>query len=210
MLFNAKTKRYPALWLLMKAAILLHGHHIFGQAESFRLQHMAPSSTSVARLDLLILILQALVASYLPNHNLYLLAPRLSLDPGFRLTRHYQGIRLMNYVRLLLVFFFRAYMLEETFVSIFPPIFLAIFFFATMLPLILFPFTLFAVGGPNRPIPEKPQFGTSTEESLASTAAGAAAGIAASASAMQANLYSRLASAVNERGYVCFSTTRAF
>jgi hypothetical protein len=27
---------------------------------------------------------------------------------------------------------------------------------------------------------------------------------------MQANLYSRLASAVNERGYVCFSTTRAF
>jgi len=183
----------------MKAAILLDGHRILGRAESFRWQHTALSSTSDAHLDLLILILQALVALYLLNHNLYLSALHLSLDPGSRSTRQYQEIRLMNYVRHA----------GGNPLFHFPPQFL---FLVTTLPLILFYFILSAVGGPNRPIPEKPQLksGTSTEEGLASTAAGAAAGIAASASAMQSNLYNRLASAVNERGYVCFSTTQAF
>lgn len=186
----------------MKAAILLHGHRILGRAESFRRQHTALFSTSDAHLDLLILILQALVAFYLLNHNLYLSALRLSLDPGSRSTRQCQGIRLMNYVGLFLVFFFVPTCWRKP--SLSPQFFTLI----TTLPLILFYFILSAVGGPNRPIPEKPQL-SGTEEGLASTAAGAAAGIAASASAMQSNLYNRLASAVNERGYVCFSTTQA-
>jgi len=187
----------------MKAAILLDGHRILGRAESFRWQHTALSSTSDAHLDLLILILQALVALYLLNHNLYLSALHLSLDPGSRSTRQYQEIRLMNYVRLLVFFFVLTCWRKPSLP--FSPQFL---FLVTTLPLILFYFILSAVGGPNRPIPEKPQLksGTSTEEGLASTAAGAAAGIAASASAMQSNLYNRLASAVNERGYVCFSS----
>jgi hypothetical protein len=64
-------------------------------------------------------------------------------------------------------------------------------------------FPSISVGGPDRPIPEKPELGSSsTEEGLAGTAAGAAAGFVAGASAMQANLYSRLSSAVNERGCV--------
>jgi len=57
------------------------------------------------------------------------------------------------------------------------------------------------LGGPDRPIPEKPELGSSsTEEGLTGTAAGAAAGFVAGASAMQTNLYNRLSSAVNERG----------
>lgn len=194
----------------MKAAILLHGHHILGQAELFRLQHTVPSSTSDAHLDLLILILQALVVLYLPNHSLCLSAPHLSLDPGSRLAKHYQEIRLMNYVRFLLVFFFVRTSWRK--LSSIPPQYFSIIALVTVLPLILFLSPHFAVGGPNRPIPEKSQLrnGTSTEDGLASTAAGAAAGIAASASAMQTNLYNRLTSAVSERGYVCFSTTRAF
>jgi len=67
--------------------------------------------------------------------------------------------------------------------------------------LLLLPCT--SVGGPDRPIPEKPELGSSsTEEGLASTAAEAAAGFVAGASAMHTNLYNRLSSAVNERGCV--------
>ncbi|KIM47471.1 hypothetical protein M413DRAFT_439132 [Hebeloma cylindrosporum] len=67
------------------------------------------------------------------------------------------------------------------------------------------------LGGPNRPIPEKPQLTRgSSEEGLASTAAGAAAGFAASASAMQANLYNRLTSAVSERGQLLGDLSERF
>jgi len=162
---------------------------------------MAPSSTSDVHLDLLILILQALVALRLPNHHLYLLVQHLYLDPGSRSTRHYQGIRWMNYVCILRVFFFVRISSMNLFCQIFFPFF---FFSSQHFGLATdFYHPSSVVGGPKRPVPEKPQLkgGSSTEEGLASTAAG----IAASASAMQANLYSRLASAVNERGYVCFS-----
>ena len=67
------------------------------------------------------------------------------------------------------------------------------------------------MGGPDRPIPEEsPLASSSPDEGLASTAAGAAAGFVAGASAMQADLYSRLSSAVNERGCVRFSRIQAF
>ena len=132
------------------------------------------------------------------------LGPASLLGSWFSFNQTMSGDQVDELCRSFPGFLFRAHMLAETLSFVSPQFFTLI----TTLPPILFYFILSAVGGPNRPIPEKPQL-SGTEEGLASTAAGAAAGIAASASAMQSNLYNRLASAVNERGYVCFSTTQA-
>ncbi|KAF8910138.1 lethal giant larvae like, C-terminal-domain-containing protein [Gymnopilus junonius] len=58
------------------------------------------------------------------------------------------------------------------------------------------------LGGPDRPIPEKKEVESSdaTGPGLAGSASGAASNLVAGAAAVQANLYNRLASALNERG----------
>ncbi|KDR85736.1 hypothetical protein GALMADRAFT_218826 [Galerina marginata CBS 339.88] len=56
------------------------------------------------------------------------------------------------------------------------------------------------LGGPNRPIPEKVDLGEASGEGVTASASGAAAGLVAGAAAVQANLYNRLTSAMNERG----------
>ena len=72
----------------------------------------------------------------------------------------------------------------------------------------VFVFNATEVGGPDRPIPEKPRDREGTEDAamsaeagVASTAGAAAASLAASAAAAQANIYNRLTSALGERGY---------
>lgn len=65
--------------------------------------------------------------------------------------------------------------------------------------LILIFLHLFTVGGPDRPVPQKE---VDSRSGSGQGLAGSASGFVAGAAAVQANLYNRLASTMNERGCV--------
>lgn len=60
------------------------------------------------------------------------------------------------------------------------------------------------VGGLNRPIPVKPSPASTSQDAAAEGLSTTGSGFVAGAAAVQANLYNRFASAMNERGYALF------